>query len=205
MPTERPRIEVTDVDALKALANPRRQQILEELSLRGPATSAMLARALDLNTGATSYHLRELERFGFVEEAERRGSARQRWWRVTPRDVRFPPRSRQGPQVRPVFDEMNRLAFAADVQLFERLQRESDGLGEWMDAFPHSRGSIQVTLDELRSFFEEYIALLNRYKRDEADMPADAKTVLTRFFAFPAIAAGTEHEGAGEGDEGMKR
>lgn len=180
------RTEITDLDALKALANPRRQQILQELSLSGPATSAMLARVLDLNTGATSYHLRELERFGFVEETEHEGSARQRWWRTVPRDIRFPHRSQQSPEMRPVVDEMNRLAYAADLQLFERLQTNSDGLGEWMDAFPYSRGSIHLTLDELREFFEDYIALLNRYKRDEADTPPGARTVLTRLLAFPA-------------------
>ncbi|WP_254648938.1 hypothetical protein [Streptomyces sp. GbtcB7] len=56
----------------------------------------------------------------------------------------------------------------------------------WVDAFPYSRGSIRLTLPELRAFFEEYIALLNRYKRPEADTPPGARTVLTRFLAFPA-------------------
>ncbi|TDC62374.1 winged helix-turn-helix domain-containing protein, partial [Streptomyces hainanensis] len=55
-------------DGLKALAHPRRLQILERLGMYGPATSAMVARGLGLNTGATSYHLRELARHGFVEE-----------------------------------------------------------------------------------------------------------------------------------------
>lgn len=61
--------EITELAALKALAQPRRQQILQRLTLHGPATSAILARALALNTGATSYHLRELARYGFVEDA----------------------------------------------------------------------------------------------------------------------------------------
>ncbi|WP_329414293.1 helix-turn-helix domain-containing protein [Streptomyces sp. NBC_00704] len=42
--------------------------MLEHLTLHGPATSATLARALGLNTGSASYHLRELARYGFVEE-----------------------------------------------------------------------------------------------------------------------------------------
>ncbi|MDJ0464737.1 ABC transporter permease [Streptomyces sp. H27-C3] len=44
--------EIAELAALKALAQPRRQQILRHLSLHGPATSAILARALGLNTGA---------------------------------------------------------------------------------------------------------------------------------------------------------
>ncbi|MQY15387.1 hypothetical protein SRB5_55660 [Streptomyces sp. RB5] len=176
--------EITDLAALRALAHPRRQRMLQQLSLHGPATSAGLARALGLNTGATSYHLRELAAHGFVEEDHRRG--RERWWRAVAGDIRFPRRSAQSAGMRPVVDEMNRLAYAADLALFEQLQRESDGLGAWMDAFPYSRGTIRLTLGELREFFEEYIALLNRYKRPDDDTPADARTVLTRLLAFPA-------------------
>lgn len=88
-------------------------------------------------------------------------------------------------------DELNRHAYAADLALFERLQRdsgESGGeLGEWADAFPYSRGSIQLTLPELRAFFEEFIALMNRYKRPDADIPPGARTVHTRLLAFPAL------------------
>ncbi len=163
--------------------------MLQHLTLHGPATSATLARALGLNTGATSYHLRELARYGFVEETSGSGHGRERWWRAVPGDRRFPPRSRQSPATRRVMDELNHLSYAADLDLFEQLQREADaGLGEWADAFPYSRGTIRLTLPELREFFEEYIALLNRYKRPAADTPAEARTVLTRLLAFPAPA-----------------
>lgn len=179
--------ELNDLQALKALAQPRRQQILQHLTLHGPATSAMLARALGLNTGATSYHLRELERYGFVEETPGPGHGRERWWRLIPGDRRFPPRSRQSAETRLVMDELNHHAYAADLELFARLQREADAAeaDEWADAFPYSRGTMRLTAAELREFFEEYIALLNRYKRPDADTPPGARTVLTRFLAFP--------------------
>jgi hypothetical protein len=169
--------------------------MLQHLTVHGPATSATLARALGLNTGATSYHLRELARHGFVEETpggpagERPGSGhgRERWWRAVPGDRRFPPRSRQSPETRLVIDELNRQSYAADLDLFEQARREGGAEpGEWADAFPSSRGTIRLSLPELHEFFEEYIALLNRYKRPDRDTPADARTVLTRFWAFPA-------------------
>ncbi|GAA2157162.1 ArsR/SmtB family transcription factor [Actinomadura napierensis] len=177
-------LEITDLEALKALAHPRRQRILQHLGLHGPATSATLARALGLNTGATSYHLRELAKYGFVEEAPKRGHARERWWRAPVRDLRIPPRSRQSEQMRAVVDEVVRLEIAEDVEQFLQVQRDSPG--PWSDAFPHSRGSIRITPDELAEFFEDYIKLINRYKRSEADTPPGARTVRTRFFAFPA-------------------
>ncbi|NEA56272.1 helix-turn-helix transcriptional regulator [Streptomyces sp. SID13666] len=194
MPKQRRIKEIGDLGALKALAHPRRQQILDHLALHGPATSATLARALDLNTGATSYHLRELDRHGFVEEAEGTGRGRERWWRAAPADLRFPQRSEQSDEMRPVVDEMNRLAFAADLALFERSQREIEGV--WADGQPYSRGSIQVTLPELRDFFEEYIALVNRYKRADDELPEGARNVLTRFLAFPAPADAPEVQSA---------
>ncbi|MFC0845735.1 ArsR/SmtB family transcription factor [Streptomyces noboritoensis] len=175
--------EIADLAALKALAQPRRQQILQHLALHGPATSAILARGLGLNTGATSYHLRELARYGFVEETEGDSPRRQRWWRAVPGDRRFPPRSRQTPEMRLVMDELNHHAYAADVDLFERLQREST-----TDDFAYSRSEIRLTDAELREFFEEYIALLNRYKRTEGETPVGARVVHTRLMAFPTPA-----------------
>lgn len=184
------RYDVTDLEALKTLAHPRRQRIVEYLTVHGPVTSASLARALDLNTGATSYHLRELARFGFVEEVPERARGRERWWQAGRRDLRFPHRSQQSDAMRPLVDEINRLAFASDIEAFVEAQAAlAGGTGEaarWQDAFPYSRGTIRLTFDELLTFFEEYIALLNKYKRSDDQTPEGARTVLTRFLAFPA-------------------
>lgn len=182
-------VELSDLATLKALAHPRRQRMFQHLTLNGPATSATLARALGLNTGSTSYHLRELARHGFVEElGEMSGHGRERWWRAVPGDRRFPPRSRQSAELRQVMDEVNHHAYAADLELFEQLQRDTTGTGPWADAFAYSRGTLRLTPPQLREFFEEYVALLNRYKRPEAETPPGARTVLTRLLAFPAPA-----------------
>ena len=179
-------LEIVDLEALKALAHPRRQRMLQHLGLHGPETSATLARALGLNTGSTSYHLRELAKFGFVEEMHGQGTGRERWWRAPVRDLRIPPRSRQSEQMRAVVDELAVADLADDFEQFLAFQARRDGLGDWADAFASSRGSIRLTLDEFRGFFEEYIALLNRYKRQGDAAPSGVRTVLTRFFAFPA-------------------
>ncbi|MCX4446438.1 ArsR/SmtB family transcription factor [Streptomyces sp. NPDC087866] len=193
MPEKPGGTEISELAALKALAQPRRQQILQHLTLHGPATSAILARALGLNTGATSYHLRELARYGFVADTvpQEPAGRRARWWRAVPGDRRFPPPSRRTPELRLVMDELNRHAYAADLALFERLQRESADAAEagtpdeWADAFAYSRGALSLTLPELRAFFEEYIALMNRYRRPGAETAPGARTVHTRLLAFP--------------------
>ena len=59
-------------------------QLCDQLSLHGPATATQLAARLNESSGATSYHLRQLEKYGFVEEDPGRGSGRERWWRRVP-------------------------------------------------------------------------------------------------------------------------
>src|SRR5690348_17921811 len=91
MADRQPRI-LTDVEALKALGHPLRQQMLTRLQQRGSATSADLATEFDVDRGAASYHLRQLARFGFVEEDTARSAGRRRYWRAVPQDMRLPSR-----------------------------------------------------------------------------------------------------------------
>lgn len=178
--------EIDDLDALKALAHPLRTRVFEHLRLHGAATSAILARALDVNTGATSYALRTLARHGFVEEIPERGHGRERWWRAVRRDYRLPASGQRDPARRAVVEEMERLSLVADLDLLTKFQDQRDAMGEWADAAPFSRSSIRVTPAELRDFFEEYLALVRRYARSDEDHPEGTRTVVTRFLAFPA-------------------
>jgi hypothetical protein len=179
--------ELNDLAALKVLAHPRRGRIMRHLAAHGPATSAGLARALALNTGATSYHLRELARHGFVEEIDS-PHGRERWWQAVRQDLRFPPRAAQSPEIRSAVDEMTRQAFAADLADFVRHQDATGADDPWADT-PYSRGTIHVTTEELRAFFEEFIALVKRYKRPDGAAAPDVRTVQTRFLAFPSPAS----------------
>ncbi len=73
---------VPDVTALKALAHPVRLRMLGMLRIDGPATATELAVRLGLNSGATSYHLRQLAQYGFIEDAPG-PSRRDRRWRAS--------------------------------------------------------------------------------------------------------------------------
>jgi DNA-binding transcriptional ArsR family regulator len=73
---------------LRALAHPTRLKMLMRLRVDGPATATTLARELSLNTGATSYHLRQLAEHGFIVEDAERGDARDRWWRAAHQSTR---------------------------------------------------------------------------------------------------------------------
>jgi len=75
---------------LKALAHPARNKILERLQVYGPATATDCAAVAGMSPSACSYHLRMLERYGFVEaghaeDARDRGDGRERVWRAVVR------------------------------------------------------------------------------------------------------------------------
>jgi DNA-binding transcriptional ArsR family regulator len=176
------RVDLSDLDTIRALAHPRRQRMLQHLGLHGPMTSAGLARALGLNTGATSYHLRELAKIGFVEEVPNLAHGRERWWRAPRRDLRLPPRSTQNPALRSVLDEAVRQELADDFDEFLRYQLGDDA--GWVDAALSSRSAIALAADEVTEFFDAYVALLNRY-RQRTEAPADARTVAIRLLVFP--------------------
>jgi DNA-binding transcriptional ArsR family regulator len=67
---------------LRALAHPTRLKMLGMLRVDGPATATSLATRLGINTGQTSYHLRQLAQHGFVLDDEERGNGRERWWKA---------------------------------------------------------------------------------------------------------------------------
>src|SRR5204863_3922709 len=75
---------VTDVGALRALANPVRYRILGQLMALGPQTASECADVVGATASNCSYHLRELERYGLVERVDGpAGDARERPWRAT--------------------------------------------------------------------------------------------------------------------------
>jgi len=68
---------------LRALAHPRRMELIDLLIAQGPLTATECAARLGDSPGGCSYHLRQLARYGFVEEAPG-GRGRQRPWRYVP-------------------------------------------------------------------------------------------------------------------------
>ena len=81
MPEPRP---LSDPRVLRAIAHPVRNRILEELSATGPVRAADVARDLGIPANQASFHLRQLAKYGLVEEApEEARDKRDRVWRAT--------------------------------------------------------------------------------------------------------------------------
>src|SRR5690349_23368012 len=78
---------VHDPRVLRAIAHPVRNRILTELSAGGPMRAADLARELGLPANQMSFHLRQLAKYGLVEEApEAARDRRDRVWRAVSDD-----------------------------------------------------------------------------------------------------------------------
>ncbi|GGL22402.1 ArsR/SmtB family transcription factor [Nocardia jinanensis] len=189
MPEEIPPREIADPAALRALAHPLRQRILRALAENGPATSTALGALLGENTGATSYHLRQLAEHGFIEEAPELAKGKERWWRSPAKDLRYRMDREQSPEVRELLEGLFAQHLAEDIEMFQRFEAERAGLGEWADIMPFSRGAIYATPAEIEEFFEDYLTLLKRFQATHQQDRPGTRRVLTRFLAFPAPGA----------------
>jgi DNA-binding transcriptional ArsR family regulator len=181
--TPGPRV-LSDIDALKALAHPLRQQLLGRLQRRGPATSADLAVEFGADRGATSYHLRQLERFGFIEDDPRRSAGRRRYWRAIPQDVRLP-HTPADPRVAAAADEIGRQWLARAERDLTTYLKDRHSFGDFAAAAQHSFGHTTLDAGELARFGEEYLAFLTRWYREPGEASPGARPITVLFHAFP--------------------
>ena len=80
--------ELTDPRTMRALAHPVRLALLEALTHHGQLTATEAAEHVGESPSNCSFHLRQLAKYGFVEEAEG-GTGRRRPWRAVTIGTRF--------------------------------------------------------------------------------------------------------------------
>ena len=76
-------MRITDPMTVRALAHPLRLDLLEALITLGPSTAARCGRHLGVSQASCSFHLRQLAKYGFVEEAAGGQDRRERVWQLT--------------------------------------------------------------------------------------------------------------------------
>ena len=84
--------EITDPQAMRALAHPVRLAALSWLQKNGPATATQLSEHVGASPSVTSWHLRHLAQFGLVSDGpppDGGSDKRQRWWRAAARGFRY--------------------------------------------------------------------------------------------------------------------
>lgn len=167
-------MQITDPRALRALAHPLRLDLVELLGVLGEATAAVCARRLGTSQASCSFHLRQLAKYGFVEEAKPSEDSRERPWRLTDLEQSW------SADAGPAADQLERVF----------VQREADRILGWLaaDGEPETwrkssfvgGATVPLTVDELKSIRAEFRAALEPYVGrldDRSDWPADARLV----------------------------
>ncbi|HET6876728.1 MAG TPA: helix-turn-helix domain-containing protein [Jatrophihabitans sp.] len=175
-----------DAEMLATLSHPLRLRMLGRLRIHGPATATQLARELGESSGATSYHLRQLQAAGLVEEDPERGTRRERWWRSVHR------RS----WVHVGGDDESRAVGGAYLRAIaraysERILRYADSIEtaeedygkEWADASTISDWKLELTAEQATELEGEIREVIERF--DRSSRGVGARTVVAQFQLLP--------------------
>ncbi|WP_283134060.1 ArsR/SmtB family transcription factor [Rhizohabitans arisaemae] len=191
---------VTDLATMKALAHDLRVRMLGELRSHGEATASELARKFGESSGSTSYHLRELAKYGFVEEAPVQPNRRERRWRAAHELTAWNNADFAGTdEGREVIAFMQNRQWEA---LREAAAEFDRGRASWSDAWIETAGvsdySVRMAPDTLQELWERIQSLIDELEARDAGRP-DAVRVTLGAMAFPrerkAAAPADEAEG----------
>jgi DNA-binding transcriptional ArsR family regulator len=176
--------ELTDPRALRAVAHPVRVRLLEELAFGGAATATELSDRIGESPANCSWHLRQLAKYGFVEETGG-GTGRQRPWQIVIQEKHLPHGN---------VDEELRIASTA----FRRqlVSREYEALRAWLatmhaeparwrDSAFITQNAGWCTAEELAQVFTDVATAMDRFVHrinDPASRPPGARAV--RFLAW---------------------
>ena len=178
-----------DLVALRALAHPLRVEIFDALSTYGSFTASGLAERLGESSGATSYHLRQLEKHGFVREVEGKGTSRERWWERTPggvnigsEDATATPAGRSAATM--IFRQMR---FTEEKLITDFVEKASDEMAqEWLEGSAISTMNTRLTPEQLKEFTREMMALSDKYVQpNKKQFSPNTRPVHIAFQVFP--------------------
>jgi predicted ArsR family transcriptional regulator len=177
-----------DPVAIRALAHPLRLDLLSITGHAGQITTADAARELGISHGLASHHLRQLAKYGFVQQAPGKDK-RERPWRLTStstswRDADATP---EGAAAAAVFEEV--LAERALTALRSWLRRRADWPAGWRKHTGVGQSTVYLTLPELAELDEAIEALITRYvderpiddveSRPAGSVPVDIIQIIT--------------------------
>jgi DNA-binding transcriptional ArsR family regulator len=181
-----PSIVTPSAAGLRALSHPTRLKILTLLRFEGGATATQLAQRLSLNTGATSYHLRQLADHGFIEEDRDRGDARDRWWRAAHMTTRANLDARGGSEEEAESTEayLHTVALAYTETLMQHAGEHRYLPAAWQKASTTSDWHLRLTAARAEQLVIALVDVIEGYAED-ADDEAHAGSFVVNLNAFP--------------------
>jgi DNA-binding transcriptional ArsR family regulator len=190
-------MEISDPKAIRALAHPLRLDLLQILGSGGPATAAHCGRVLGVSQASCSFHLRQLAKYGFVEEAGPGRDRRERQWRATQQRLSVR-RGTGGDTV--VRQQIERLVVERELQaILDYSQQPDDAAPEWQHKAGFVTTMAVLSPDDAAELKEKWIALLAPYTaatRAEGSEPEPGQRHVRYFMAATPLPEPEPGEGA---------
>ncbi len=174
---------VPSPEQLRGLTHPTRMRMLGILRSDGPQTATALARALGLNTGTASYHVRQLALHGFIEDDRERGDGRDRWWRARHQSTSTNAGSADSETVA----AFNQAVVVTQNQFLQAAVEEEALLPQdWREATTHTDIGAWLTSEQASRVVARVMQVMTEMAADEVEpgTPGAAQFVL-QLHAFP--------------------
>lgn len=148
--------------SIRALAHPLRLELQSIVGRSGKITAADAARELGISHALASHHLRQLAKYGFVEQVEG-ADARERPWRVvhTSYNVQGIEEQAGGAAALSVLEQVT--AERAVEDLIDWHERRADWSEDWRRHTGVGRSTLYLTEPELAQLTDAMDALLADY------------------------------------------
>ena len=178
---------LVDAKALRAYAHPVRMKLIMALRTQGPLTATRAGRLLGESSGTCSFHLRQLAKYGLVEESGG-GTGRETPWRATATSTAWDdaPEDPETAAAAGLLSEVLVEWYFAQVRQY--LEARSGESREWQQAAYVGDRFLWLTADELAQLGQDIAAVSDRYfertPRPEL-RPPGARFVSVFNFAFP--------------------
>ncbi|WP_069467299.1 winged helix-turn-helix domain-containing protein, partial [Actinacidiphila rubida] len=163
-------------------------------------TAAECGRELDVPQANCSFHLRQLAKYGFVEEAEPGADRRERRWRVPPEQ----PAVRVASGAAVVGRELERLVVERELRaVLDYGTRRGQESPEWRGKAGVVAGLALVSPEEAAQIEAAWLALLGPYlARTAAGGGSERHSGQRLVRYFMAATPLQAHETMGDGDDG---
>ncbi len=187
---------LTDPRELRAVTHPVRLSLLEMLELHGALTATEAGELIGESPTTCSFHLRQLAKYGFVEEAGG-GAGRRRPWQLAVSGIRITAKA-DDPEMSIAALALESLLVKRWMERFGEWERtRSHYAPEWQEAGNISETVTYMTPEELTGLMTEVFALFSRYDArlaNPAARPEGSRPIEMVAFAFPFDLAGPGHD-----------
>jgi DNA-binding transcriptional ArsR family regulator len=199
-PPAEPR-HLTDARTMRALAHPVRIAIIEVLTVAGAMTATELGEEIGESPTTCSFHLRQLAKYGFVEEAGG-GKGRARPWRISQIGFSYA-NVHDDPETEIAAGALSRLVRGRQLDRYRNwLETRPSYPRVWREAAGDTELLFHLTAAELEQLNADVLALLrSRHQErisDPSQRPPGAIPVEMLLFSYPLTRPPAENDEKGD-------